>query len=745
MLIALYVFSMPTYLLGQTMTTFNNTDNTFRFDDGVTEDNFDSAYATMWFHLVTFATVGYGDMIPVALLAKVWSGMCMVVGIVMFSFPTVIMCGSFHVAYHSHNLVKFRRQLMLLQIESIRMYRSAKILKLLTKHSSVGDGRKFPLLTKHFKAIYNRHRSCITEGLRAGFLKWETLGSLVHINSRTEDVADSIALEASFASRTFSGTADGSVMQENVSTSISGTFGIVSALTKRRKRSVSVSIMESQSFDVRPDRCTPLPAAMVLPASKTEPPSTVRDIIFETPKTFLPKVFGNFKVSLLPFDGQPSSPCSNSTALHEEHLRTEAAIVPYHRQTWQESKSSYSPQTVATRDTRMTLTHRRATMDEAISASHGSSGGGSRHSFADEEEHEIDLLAGSKRLEEILQKEIAVYDKSSDDDDEDTHPLKTPGGRLISETLEGQRQQQLSASYDIIDRNLRQLQRQIRRPDGVVRYPPKLKLLCVGNTNVISMKVSQIFPASYLVTLTVVLDDAEYHRVQQRIAMLSFGPDKVSSVELAPIEKLKVVMLFRNEALSPLPPDSEVELLSLCYLANSSFRRIQSSSVDVSVMCPSAATFFAFQRCVQLLKFRFHVRFSRLKHVEVQIPTDMKHLLMGGGDQGILDALELAHGTATSRLERSRASSTPASPNPVPPTETDVSCDAAGDSAPIRPSTVNPLLGRCIHDEVTARSNTHIIDVASSPSRNRQAGENGENDVVQYGSPNVDDTEVEDL
>lgn len=49
----------------------------------------------MWWAIVTIATVGYGDMVPVTPLGKLFGGMVMVLGIAIFAVPAGILAGGF--------------------------------------------------------------------------------------------------------------------------------------------------------------------------------------------------------------------------------------------------------------------------------------------------------------------------------------------------------------------------------------------------------------------------------------------------------------------------------------------------------------------------------------------------------------------------------------------------------------------------------------------------------------------------
>ena len=50
---------------------------------------------TFWWSLVTFTTVGYGDMVPVTPIGKLISGMVVLIGIMLFALPTSILTAEF--------------------------------------------------------------------------------------------------------------------------------------------------------------------------------------------------------------------------------------------------------------------------------------------------------------------------------------------------------------------------------------------------------------------------------------------------------------------------------------------------------------------------------------------------------------------------------------------------------------------------------------------------------------------------
>jgi voltage-gated potassium channel len=50
---------------------------------------------TMWWAIVTMASVGYGDMVPITLFGKILGGMVMILGIAMFAIPAGILATGF--------------------------------------------------------------------------------------------------------------------------------------------------------------------------------------------------------------------------------------------------------------------------------------------------------------------------------------------------------------------------------------------------------------------------------------------------------------------------------------------------------------------------------------------------------------------------------------------------------------------------------------------------------------------------
>jgi voltage-gated potassium channel len=58
-------------------------------------ETFASIPHTMWWAIVTMATVGYGDISPVTPMGKVFGGIVMIVGIAMFAVPAGILATGF--------------------------------------------------------------------------------------------------------------------------------------------------------------------------------------------------------------------------------------------------------------------------------------------------------------------------------------------------------------------------------------------------------------------------------------------------------------------------------------------------------------------------------------------------------------------------------------------------------------------------------------------------------------------------
>ena len=58
-------------------------------------DKFSSIPATMWWAIVSLTTVGYGDMYPVTILGKIFTGMILLAGVAMLALPAGIITSGF--------------------------------------------------------------------------------------------------------------------------------------------------------------------------------------------------------------------------------------------------------------------------------------------------------------------------------------------------------------------------------------------------------------------------------------------------------------------------------------------------------------------------------------------------------------------------------------------------------------------------------------------------------------------------
>ena len=68
----------------------------FAIEHNTQPDNFASIPHAMWWTIATLSTVGYGDVVPLTLLGKVFGMVVMLIGIVMFAIPTGILVSSFY-------------------------------------------------------------------------------------------------------------------------------------------------------------------------------------------------------------------------------------------------------------------------------------------------------------------------------------------------------------------------------------------------------------------------------------------------------------------------------------------------------------------------------------------------------------------------------------------------------------------------------------------------------------------------
>ncbi len=85
----------------------------------VQPEKFGSIPRALWWSTVTVATVGYGDIVPITLLGKVFSGMIIVVGIAVAALPAGILA--------SGMISELRRRKEAFRVEMIRAMEDGKL------------------------------------------------------------------------------------------------------------------------------------------------------------------------------------------------------------------------------------------------------------------------------------------------------------------------------------------------------------------------------------------------------------------------------------------------------------------------------------------------------------------------------------------------------------------------------------------------------------------------------------------
>ncbi len=69
----------------------------YYLERGAQPELFASIPHSMWWGIVTIATVGYGDMAPITLWGKLWAGVVLLIGIALFAVPAGILANGFAV------------------------------------------------------------------------------------------------------------------------------------------------------------------------------------------------------------------------------------------------------------------------------------------------------------------------------------------------------------------------------------------------------------------------------------------------------------------------------------------------------------------------------------------------------------------------------------------------------------------------------------------------------------------------
>lgn len=67
----------------------------FRFEHTAQPEIFSSVPTTIWWSVVTVATVGYGDMTPVTEIGRIFGGLIMILGVATFAMPAGILASGF--------------------------------------------------------------------------------------------------------------------------------------------------------------------------------------------------------------------------------------------------------------------------------------------------------------------------------------------------------------------------------------------------------------------------------------------------------------------------------------------------------------------------------------------------------------------------------------------------------------------------------------------------------------------------
>uniref|UniRef100_A0A6B2L5T9 Ion transport domain-containing protein n=1 Tax=Arcella intermedia TaxID=1963864 RepID=A0A6B2L5T9_9EUKA len=92
------VLSATMFYAEQTVMEFNEKDRMWLLPDGRLAP-FQSIPATFWWFLVTIATVGYGDAVPVSDLGKVVASISMIIGLFLFAVPLAVFGLNFGTAW----------------------------------------------------------------------------------------------------------------------------------------------------------------------------------------------------------------------------------------------------------------------------------------------------------------------------------------------------------------------------------------------------------------------------------------------------------------------------------------------------------------------------------------------------------------------------------------------------------------------------------------------------------------------
>lgn len=98
-------YSTATYYAELSVCTFDETAQAWRRPDGSLSP-FQSIVHTFWWCLVTLTTTGYGNEVPISVYGKMVASFAVISGIIVLSFPTIVLGGNFQEALNSHSKVE---------------------------------------------------------------------------------------------------------------------------------------------------------------------------------------------------------------------------------------------------------------------------------------------------------------------------------------------------------------------------------------------------------------------------------------------------------------------------------------------------------------------------------------------------------------------------------------------------------------------------------------------------------------
>ena len=108
---------------------------TCRFEHAAQAESFSSISTTIWWAVVTVATVGYCDMTPVTELGRVLGGLIMILGVAIFAMPASILASGFASEMRRRNfLVTWKTVADVLLFSDLNAGEIAEFIRLLRPH-----------------------------------------------------------------------------------------------------------------------------------------------------------------------------------------------------------------------------------------------------------------------------------------------------------------------------------------------------------------------------------------------------------------------------------------------------------------------------------------------------------------------------------------------------------------------------------------------------------------------------------